>query len=48
MSERVVLDAEALRRLQELDPSGNSRLVERVLRAFTTSASDLREQLRGA
>ncbi len=35
----TVLDAEALDRLRELDPTGKSRLLERVLRAFHSSAS---------
>lgn len=39
-----VLDAEALARLAELDPSGAGRLVERVLQAFQTSAARLRPQ----
>ena len=39
-----VLDAEALDRLRELDPSGKSRLLERVLRAFHASASRLAQQ----
>jgi hypothetical protein len=40
----TLLDAEALDRLRELDPSGKSRLLERVLRAFHSSASRLAEQ----
>jgi hypothetical protein len=40
----AVLDAEALARLRELDPSGKSRLLERVLRAFEASASRLARQ----
>jgi HPt (histidine-containing phosphotransfer) domain-containing protein len=44
----TLLDAEALDRLRELDPSGKSRLLERVLRAFHSSASRLGEQFRDA
>ena len=44
----TVLDAEALARLRELDPSGKSRLLERVLRAFETSAARLGEQFTDA
>ncbi len=46
MSEETgtVLDADALGRLRELDPSGNGRLVERVLRAFQSSSARLGEQ----
>jgi HPt (histidine-containing phosphotransfer) domain-containing protein len=40
----AVLDADALDRLRELDPQGQSRLVERVLRAFESSASRLARQ----
>lgn len=40
----TVLDADALDRLRELDPTGKSRLMERVLRAFHSSASRLAEQ----
>ncbi|TAL26616.1 MAG: response regulator [Aquabacterium sp.] len=36
-----VLDPQALKRLQELDPTGNNRLLERVLKAFETSVSRL-------
>ncbi len=39
------LDAEALRRLRELDPSGNNRLIERVIKAFHTSVERLLPQL---
>lgn len=42
------LDAEALKRLRELDPGGKGRLVERVLGAFESSSTKLREQLRQA
>ena len=44
----TVLDAEALERLRELDPKGTSRLLERVLRAFETSATRLGEQFDAA
>ena len=40
----AVLDADALARLRELDPHGESRLLERVLRAFESSASRLARQ----
>ena len=40
----TVLDADALDRLRELDPTGKSRLLERVLRAFHSSASRLAQQ----
>jgi hypothetical protein len=40
----AVLDADALERLRELDPSGKSRLVDRVLRAFESSAWRLARQ----
>ena len=40
-----LLDAEALRRLKELDPTGENRLLERVARAFETSLSRLLPQL---
>jgi len=43
-SARAVLDADALERLRELDPHGQSRLLERVLRAFESSASRLSRQ----
>jgi HPt (histidine-containing phosphotransfer) domain-containing protein len=41
----AVLDPAALARLAELDPKGESRLLERVLRAFQTSAARLSPQL---
>jgi HPt (histidine-containing phosphotransfer) domain-containing protein len=44
----TVLDADALQRLRELDPEGRSRLLERVLRAFQSSAARLGEQFRDA
>ncbi len=43
-----LLDAQALARLHELDPSGQSGLVKRVLATYTTSLSRLLEQLRSA
>jgi CheY-like chemotaxis protein/HPt (histidine-containing phosphotransfer) domain-containing protein len=42
------LDAVALGRLSELDPKGENRLLERVLRAFQTSVTRLRPQLEAA
>ncbi|MDQ6684785.1 MAG: Hpt domain-containing protein [Pseudomonadota bacterium] len=39
------LDAQALQRLRELDPSGQNRLIERVLGAFQSSTLRLGEQL---
>ena len=39
------LDAEALARLTELDPKGENKLLERVLRAFQTSTARLMPQL---
>jgi HPt (histidine-containing phosphotransfer) domain-containing protein len=44
----TVLDGDALQRLRELDPSGGSRLLERVLRAFESSATRLGDQFAGA
>lgn len=44
----AVLDAAALARLTELDPTGASRLLERVLQAFQTSAARLRPQFDAA
>jgi hypothetical protein len=41
----TLLDAEALDRLRELDPTGKGRLLERVLRAFHSSGSRLAQQL---
>ena len=41
----AVLDAQALARLRELDPKGENKLVDRVLRAFETSALRLLPQL---
>ena len=40
----AVLDRDALDRLRELDPQGTSRLLERVLRAFASSAERLARQ----
>ena len=42
------LDREALARLTELDPKGENKLHERVLRAFQTSAARLMPQLEAA
>ena len=42
------LDAEALGRLMALDPSGDSRLLERVLNAFQASAARLEPQVEAA
>ena len=39
-----VLDPAALARLTELDPKGENQLLERVLRAFQSSAARLRPQ----
>nr|WP_329688550.1 Hpt domain-containing protein [Caldimonas sp.] len=39
------LDATALQRLRELDPGGQNQLLERVLRAFDSSARRLAVQL---
>ena len=44
----TVLDAAALERLRELDPNGRSHLLERVLRAFESSAIAPRRQFRDA
>ena len=43
-----VLDAQALRDLSELDPKGQSRLLQRVLKAFQVSAARLMPQLEAA
>jgi HPt (histidine-containing phosphotransfer) domain-containing protein len=40
----AVLDAEALQRLHALDPRGENRVVERVLRAFEGSLERLLDQ----
>lgn len=44
----TVLDADALARLRDLDPSGKTQLVERVLKAFETSSTRLALQFREA
>jgi hypothetical protein len=44
----TLLDADALDRLRDLDPTGKSRLMERVLRAFHSSASRLAQQFHEA
>jgi HPt (histidine-containing phosphotransfer) domain-containing protein len=44
----AVLDVQALERLRELDPKGENKLVERVLRAFETSVMRLLPQLEAA
>jgi CheY-like chemotaxis protein/HPt (histidine-containing phosphotransfer) domain-containing protein len=41
----AVLDAQALARLRELEPKGETRLLERVLKAFETSVARLAPQL---
>lgn len=43
-----VLDAQALERLRELDPSGENHLMERVVSAFETSLGRLMPQLQDA
>jgi CheY-like chemotaxis protein len=43
-----VLDAGALDRLRELDPSGENQLLERVMKAFDTSLERLLPQLQDA
>lgn len=43
-----VLDAAALARLGELDPRGENRLIERILKTFQTSVARLRPQLETA
>jgi CheY-like chemotaxis protein len=40
-----IFDVEALRRLRELDPRGENRLIERVAKAFETSVGRLLPQL---
>jgi HPt (histidine-containing phosphotransfer) domain-containing protein len=42
------LDAQALAGLRALDPSGENRLIERVVRAFESSSDKLLPQLRDA
>jgi len=44
----MTLDVDALDRLRELDPAGKGHLLERVLRAFETSAARLSLQFREA
>ncbi len=44
----LVLDPGALARLAELDPSGENRLIERVLQAFQTSSARHRLQAAAA
>lgn len=44
-AEGSVLDAQALGRLRELDPTGENRLMERVVSAFETSVTRLMPQL---
>jgi HPt (histidine-containing phosphotransfer) domain-containing protein len=48
LSPNPVLDEEALQRLRDLDPSGQSRLLGRVMLAFETSVERLWPQLRDA
>ena len=43
-----VLDPVALARLRELDPTGENKLLERVLKAFQTAAARLTPQLQAA
>lgn len=40
-SPAVLLDPEAIRRLRELDPSGQAKLLERVVQAFSNSLDRL-------
>jgi HPt (histidine-containing phosphotransfer) domain-containing protein len=44
----ALFDAEALRRLRELDPRGDNRLIERVAKAFESSVGRLLPQLEEA
>jgi CheY-like chemotaxis protein len=46
--EPPVLDADALARLKELDPTGENQLLARVVKAFETSAARLMPQLQDA
>ncbi len=48
LANQGVLDAEALARLRDLDPSGNAGLVPRVLATYTQSLQRLLGQLRAA
>ena len=43
-----MLDAAALGRLRDLDPSGDNRVMERVMRAFETSLTKLLAQAEAA
>jgi HPt (histidine-containing phosphotransfer) domain-containing protein len=43
-----VLDAQALERLRELDPTGQNKLLERVFKAFEASIDRLMPQLEAA
>ena len=45
---RAALDAGAIARLSELDPTGENRLIGRVLQAFQASVARLRPQLDAA
>ena len=45
LPEPEVLDADALLRLCQLDPSGQSRLLQRVLSSYLVSLSRLRQQI---
>jgi CheY-like chemotaxis protein/HPt (histidine-containing phosphotransfer) domain-containing protein len=47
-SDSTVLDAQALERLRELDPTGENRLMERVVKAFESSVMRLMPQLQDA
>ena len=47
-SNAAVLDPQALQRLAELDPKGESRLLDRVLNAFKVAAARLMPQLEAA
>jgi HPt (histidine-containing phosphotransfer) domain-containing protein len=44
----ALLDADALARLRELDPSGSTQLVTRVLKAYEASSTRLAQQFREA
>lgn len=46
--QEALLDAQALQRLRDLDPRGESRLLERVLDAFRSSLARSEPQLREA
>ena len=48
LSAAGVLDAQALARLQELDPEGKAGLVKRVLETYTRSLASLLAQLASA